>query len=99
LNVVATTAFVSWPAVTGQYTSTSAQVQSAAMPSGFDRAAIPIKGPASPTVTEWEAGNGTASPRFHVTATKRAPNVLNIRIDDMGLGVSGGGTTLRGMDA
>jgi arylsulfatase len=83
LSVAATTAFVIWFAATGRYT-TWTQAQPTAMRSGFDRTTLPIKGP--PSITELEARNGTAPPRFQVIAPKRAPNVVIVLIDDMGLG-------------
>lgn len=52
----------------------------------FDRTILPIAEPARPTITELDARNATAPPRFDVKAPAGAPNVVIILIDDLGFG-------------
>jgi len=54
----------------------------------IDRAVLPIHEPAPPTLTELDARNAKAPPRFEVKAPAGAPNVLIVLIDDMGFGQS-----------
>ncbi|MBW2463433.1 MAG: arylsulfatase, partial [Deltaproteobacteria bacterium] len=54
----------------------------------LDRTSLPIAPPAHETITELDARNATAPPRFHVEAPEDAPNVLIVLIDDIGFGVS-----------
>jgi arylsulfatase len=60
----------------------------AAPPAALDRSKLPIKEPTYPAITELDARNAKAPPRFQVTAPAGAPNVLVILIDDQGFGVS-----------
>lgn len=53
-----------------------------------DRTVLPIQPPVIPNITEDDARNAKAPPRFEVTAPVGAPNVLVILIDDMGFGMS-----------
>ena len=55
---------------------------------GLDRTVLPIKEPAITPITEMDARNATAPPRFEVTAPKDAPNVVVVLIDDIGFGHS-----------
>ncbi len=55
---------------------------------GLDRTVLPIKEPAVTPITEMDARNATAPPRFEVTAPKGAPNVVVVLIDDIGFGHS-----------
>ena len=54
----------------------------------LDRTVLPIPEPSYPHITELDARNAKAPPRFEVTAPAGAPNVLIILIDDMGFGQS-----------
>ncbi len=55
---------------------------------GVDRTVLPIHEPAVAAITELDARNATAPPRFAVTAPKGAPNVVIVLIDDIGFGAS-----------
>ena len=55
---------------------------------GLDRTVLPIHGPTSPVITELDARNATAPPRFEVKAPEGAPNVVIVLIDDIGFGHS-----------
>jgi arylsulfatase A-like enzyme len=55
---------------------------------GLDRTVLPIHEPAVAAVSELDARNATAPPRFEVTAPKGAPNVVIVLIDDIGFGAS-----------
>ena len=59
----------------------------AAGPAAMDRTVLPIQEPARQAVTEIDARNVTAPPRFEVKAPAGAPNVVIVLIDDMGFGV------------
>jgi len=54
----------------------------------IDRTSLPIREPAPPTITELDARNAKAPPRFDLKAPEHAPNVLVVLIDDMGFGQS-----------
>ncbi len=54
----------------------------------LDRTVLPIPEPKPTPVTELDARNAKAPPRFEVKAPKGAPNVLIVLIDDMGFGQS-----------
>lgn len=54
----------------------------------FDRSTLPIVAPPPAVVTELDARNAKAPPRFEVTAPKGAPNVVIVLIDDIGFGHS-----------
>ncbi len=53
-----------------------------------DRTVLPIPEPNYPHITELDARNAKAPPRFEVKAPANAPNVLIVLIDDMGFGQS-----------
>ena len=55
---------------------------------GLDRTVLPIKEPVPPSITELDARNATAPPRFEVKAPEKAPNVVIVLIDDIGFGAS-----------
>jgi arylsulfatase len=55
---------------------------------GLDRTVLPIHGPTPPVITELDARNATAPPRFEVKAPEGAPNVVIVLIDDIGFGHS-----------
>ena len=55
---------------------------------GLDRTVLPIPEPDYPAVTEVDARNATAPPRFEVKAPKGAPNVVIVLLDDIGFGHS-----------
>jgi arylsulfatase A-like enzyme len=52
----------------------------------LDRTVLPIREPKPARVTELDARNVKAPPRFEVKAPAKAPNVLIVLIDDMGFG-------------
>ena len=52
----------------------------------MDRTVLPIPEPKPARVTELDARNAKAPPRFEVKAPAKAPNVIIILIDDMGFG-------------
>ncbi|MBI5762835.1 MAG: arylsulfatase [Planctomycetes bacterium] len=54
----------------------------------LDRTTLPIPEPKPARVTELDARNAKAPPRFEVKAPNGAPNVLIVLIDDMGFGQS-----------
>jgi arylsulfatase len=54
----------------------------------LDRTVLPIPEPDYPPITELDARNAKAPPRFEVKAPEGAPNVLIVLIDDMGFGMS-----------
>ncbi|MBK6483125.1 MAG: arylsulfatase [Chitinophagaceae bacterium] len=54
----------------------------------FDRSILPIKEPTYPAITELDARNAKAPPRFDVTAPEKAPNIVIVLIDDIGFGHS-----------
>ncbi len=62
--------------------------QATAPQTGLDRTVLPVHEPAVASVTELDARNATAPPRFEVTAPKGAPNVVIVLIDDIGFGAS-----------
>src|SRR5258708_4742519 len=49
---------------------------------------LPIPEPAVKTITELDARNAKAPPRFEVKPPKGAPNIVIVLIDDMGFGQS-----------
>ena len=55
---------------------------------GLDRTVLPIHEPNTPELTELDARNATAPPRFEVKAPTGAPNVIVVLIDDIGFGHS-----------
>ena len=54
----------------------------------FDRSILPIKEPTYPAITELDARNAKAPPRFDVKAPEKAPNIVIVLIDDIGFGHS-----------
>jgi len=66
-----------------------AQAQDKPAASGqLDRTILPIPEPKLAPITELDARNAKAPPRFEVKAPAKAPNVLIVLIDDMGFGQS-----------
>jgi arylsulfatase len=55
---------------------------------GIDRTILPIHEPDYAPITEMDARNATAPPRFEVKAPEKAPNVVIILIDDQGFGTA-----------
>jgi arylsulfatase len=55
---------------------------------GIDRSILPITEPLHDAITELDARNATAPPRFEVKAPDQAPNVVLVLIDDIGFGHS-----------
>ena len=66
----------------------AATAAGAQQPPALDRTNLPIKEPDYPAITEVDARNAKAPPRFEVKAPQGAPNVLIVLIDDMGFGMS-----------
>jgi arylsulfatase A-like enzyme len=54
----------------------------------IDRSVLPVPEPQPPTITELDARNAKAPPRFEVKAPKGAPNVVVVLLDDIGFGQS-----------
>lgn len=54
----------------------------------LDRTVLPIPEPAIPVITELDARNAKAPPRFEVKAPNGAPNVVVVLLDDIGFGQS-----------
>ncbi len=54
----------------------------------IDRTVLPIKEPTYPAITEMDAHNAVAPPRFEIKAPEKAPNVVIVLIDDQGFGQS-----------
>src|SRR5262249_50945409 len=54
----------------------------------IDRTVLPVPDPQYPAITELDARNAKAPPRFEVKAPKGAPNVVIVLIDDIGFGQS-----------
>jgi arylsulfatase A-like enzyme len=52
----------------------------------IDRTVLPVPEPKLPTITELDARNAKAPPRFEVKAPKGAPNVVVVLLDDIGFG-------------
>ncbi len=57
-------------------------------PAALDRTVLPIHEPALEPITELDARDAKAPPRFEVTAPAGAPNVVIVLIDDIGFGHS-----------
>ena len=64
------------------------QTQQIGKDEAVDRSILPIKEPTYPAITELDARNAKAPPRFEVKAPAKAPNVVVILIDDIGFGHS-----------
>src|SRR5437773_4871394 len=67
----------------------------------IDRTVLPVPEPKPPTITELDARNAKAPPRFDVKAPTGAPNVVVVLLDDIGFGQSsafGGPCKMRTMD-
>ena len=56
--------------------------------SKIDRTILPIQPPKGKTITELDARNVKAPPRFQVKAPEGAPNVVIVLIDDIGFGAT-----------
>src|SRR6266550_2090035 len=54
----------------------------------INRTILPVPEPQPPTITELDARNAKAPPRFDVKAPKGAPNVVVVLLDDIGFGQS-----------
>src|SRR5947207_12807962 len=53
-----------------------------------NRTVLPVPEPQPPTITELDARNAKAPPRFEVKAPTGAPNVVVVLLDDIGFGQS-----------
>ena len=69
--------------------ATEAKPENTANSAEIDRTALPIQAPKYKKITELDARNATAPPRFEVKAPKDAPNVVIVLIDDIGFGTAG----------
>ena len=67
------------------YVGHKAEAQNSAAAS-VDRTVLPIPEPQYPPITELDARNAKAPPRFEVKAPKDAPNVVIILLDNFGFG-------------
>ena len=68
----------------------------------IDRTVLPVAEPQYPTITELDARNAKAPPRFEVKAPQGAPNVVVVLLDDIGFGQSsafGGPAKMPTLDA
>ena len=54
----------------------------------LDRTVLPMQAPQRPPITELDARDAKAPPRFEVAAPPGAPNVVVVLIDDIGFGTS-----------
>src|SRR5881394_2712562 len=54
----------------------------------IDRSVLPVPEPQPPTITELDARNAKAPPRFELKAPQGAPNVVVVLLDDIGFGQS-----------
>ena len=54
----------------------------------INRTVLPVPEPKPPTITELDARDAKAPPRFEVKAPKGAPNVVVVLLDDIGFGQS-----------
>ena len=54
----------------------------------INRTILPVPEPQPPTITELDARNAKAPPRFEVKAPQGAPNVVVVLLDDIGFGQS-----------
>src|SRR5437016_14527095 len=52
----------------------------------INRTVLPVPEPQPPTITELDARDAKAPPRFEVRAPKGAPNVVVVLLDDIGFG-------------
>ncbi len=77
-------------AVTGACTGTppAAPPPQSTNAGAIDRTVLPIAEPDYPAITELDARNAKAPPRFEVKAPQGAPNVVIVLIDDIGFGHS-----------
>jgi Sulfatase len=82
--MLAAGALLGWLTAAGQFTTAFAQDKPA--DGQLDRTVLPIPEPKSAPITELDARNAKAPPRFEVKAPKGAPNVVVVLIDDMGFG-------------
>jgi arylsulfatase A-like enzyme len=62
--------------------------QSPAAAGDLDRTVLPIHEPTQPSISELDARNATAPPRFEVKVPEGAPNVVIVLIDDIGFGAA-----------
>ena len=63
-------------------------IEAPAAADDLDRTVLPIPEPKQPSITELDARNAKAPPRFEVKAPEGAPNVVIVLIDDIGFGHS-----------
>src|SRR5579872_6451620 len=81
-------AVLGWFAAAGHAPAIVAAAQAQAGRDQLDRRVLPIPEPKLAPITELDARQAKAPPRFEVKAPASAPNVLIVLIDDMGFGQS-----------
>jgi arylsulfatase A-like enzyme len=91
--VLAVGGLLGWLAASGTFnmdrlTAAQPKAEEKAAPDTLDRTVLPIREPKPAPITELDARNAKAPPRFEVKAPAKAPNVLIVLIDDMGFGQS-----------
>jgi arylsulfatase len=64
------------------------EAETTAADGALDRTVLPIHEPAPATITDLDARDATAPPRWEVKAPDGAPNVVIVLIDDIGFGAS-----------
>jgi arylsulfatase len=86
--VLAAGALLGWLAASGRLPHEAVAQDKAPAPSPdrLDRAVLPIKEPQIALITDIDARNAKAPPRFEVKSPQGAPNVVIVLIDDMGFG-------------
>ena len=83
--------FLGWPLLNSHESSRSVAQEKTAVKTvseKLDRTVLPIPEPKLKPITQLDARNAKAPPRFQVKAPAGAPNVLIVLIDDMGFGQS-----------
>jgi arylsulfatase len=85
--LLAVSTLPAWPMIGPGVAGVSAQDRlRLATGSQLDRTVLPIPEPAVAPITELDARDAKAPPRFEVTAPPGAPNVVIVLIDDIGFG-------------
>ena len=88
LNYIQTGSLCVVIALVALLSSCNTQTTDVTSESKIDRTILPIQPPKSKAITEMDARNAKAPPRFQVKAPKGAPNVVIVLIDDIGFGAT-----------